>query len=93
MEYLRIEAQTFQDMLSEIRNKRWPIFNNKKLLLTFSIFAMSMYVVAVFYMFEGIDLSKVEQWQFAMTALPFWLILTIIPMVLITMFTTWKTRS
>ena len=93
LEYLRLEAQTFQDMLSEIQNKRWYIFSNKKFLLTLSIFAMSMYVMGIFYMFEGIDLSKVEQWQFAMAALPFWLILMIIPMVLITIFTTWKTRS
>jgi biotin transporter BioY len=49
---------------------------------------MSIYVLGIFYMFQELDLSKVEQWQFAITALPFWLILMLIPVALITFITT-----
>jgi hypothetical protein len=57
-----------------------------------AIFAMSFYVVGIFYMFKQIDLAKVEQWQFAMTALPFWSILVLIPVALITFFNTRSTQ-
>lgn len=93
LEYLRLEAQTFNEMLLELQNRRWTIFKNKKFSLMLSIFAMSVYVVGVFYMFKEIDLSRVEQWQFAITALPFWLILVLIPMAIITFLTTRSTRS
>jgi len=93
LEYLRLEAQTFNEMLLELQNRRWTIFKNKKFSLMLSIFAMSVYVVGVFYMFKELDLSKVEQWQFAITALPFWLILVLIPMAIITFLTTRSTRS
>jgi biotin transporter BioY len=57
-----------------------------------AISAMSIYVLGIFYMFQELDLSKVEQWQFAITALPFWLILMLIPVALITFITTRNTR-
>ncbi len=88
LEYLRLEAQTFNDMLTELQSRRWIIFKNKKFYLMLSIFAMSLYVVGISYMFKELDLAKVEQWQFAITALPFWLILVLIPMAIITFLTT-----
>lgn len=88
LEYLRLEAQTFNDMLTELQSRRWIIFKNKKFSLMLSIFAMSLYVVGISYMFKELDLAKVEQWQFAITALPFWLILVLIPMAIITFLTT-----
>lgn len=92
LEYLRIEAQTFDDMLSELQTKRWALFTNKRFLLILAIFSMALYVLGIFYMFQDLDLSKVEQWQFAMTALPFWLILALIPMGLITFLTAHNSR-
>lgn len=88
LEYLRLEAQTFNDMLTELQSRRWIIFKNKKFSLMLSIFAMSLYVVGISYMFKELDLAKVEQWQFAITALPFWLILVLIPVAIITFLTT-----
>ena len=88
LEYLRLEAQTFNDMLTELQSRRWIIFKNKKFYLMLSIFAMSLYVVGISYMFKELDLAKVEQWQFAITALPFWLILVLIPVAIITFLTT-----
>ena len=93
LEYLRIEAQTFNEMLMEVQNNRWSAFRTKKFSLFMAISAMSIYVLGIFYMFQELDLSKVEQWQFAMTALPFWLILMLIPVALITFITTRNTRS
>ena len=92
LEYLRIEAETFDEMLSALQTKRWALFTNKKFLLVLAIFSMALYVLGIFYMFQDLDLSKVEQWQFAMTALPFWLILTLIPMALIAFLTARNTR-
>jgi hypothetical protein len=57
-----------------------------------SIVAMSLYVVGIFYMFKELDLSKVEQWQFAVTALPFWLIVILIPLAVITLLTSRNTH-
>jgi len=88
LEYLRLEAQTFNEMLTELQSRRWTIFNNRKFSLMLSIFAMSLYVVGISYMFKELDLAKVEQWQFAITALPFWLILVLIPVAIITFLTT-----
>lgn len=88
LEYLRLEAQTFNEMLTELQSRRWIIFKNKKFSLMWSIFAMSLYVVGISYMFKELDLAKVEQWQFAITALPFWLILVLIPVAIITFLTT-----
>lgn len=88
LEYLRLEAQTFNDMLTELQSRQWIIFKNKKFSLMLSIFAMSLYVVGISYMFKELDLAKVEQWQFAITALPFWLILVLIPVAIITFLTT-----
>ncbi len=92
LEYLRIEAQTFKDMQLQLQNRQWTIFKSRKYSLMLAIFAMSFYVVGIFYMFKQIDLAKVEQWQFAMTALPFWLILVLIPVALITFFNTRSTH-
>lgn len=88
LEYLRLEAQTFNEMLTELQSRRWTIFKNRKFSLMLSIFAMSLYVVGISYMFKELDLAKVEQWQFAITALPFWLILVLIPVAIITFLTT-----
>ncbi len=93
LEYLRLEAQTFNEMLLELQNNRWIPFRTKKFSLLLAISAMSFYVLGIFYMFQELDLSKVEQWQFAITALPFWLILVLIPMAIITFLTTRSTRS
>ena len=87
LEYLRIEEKTFNDMLIQIQDKRWKLLNNRKLLLMLTIFGMSLYVLGMFYMFKEMDLSRVEQWQFAVTAMPFWLILTIIPVAAIALIT------
>ncbi len=88
LEYLRLEARTFNEMLLELQSRRWTIFKNRKFSLMLSIFAMSLYVVGISYMFKELDLAKVEQWQFAITALPFWLILVLIPVAIITFLTT-----
>ena len=93
LEYLRLEAQTFNEMLLELQNNRWIPFRTKKFSLLLAISAMSFYVLGIFYMFQELDLSKVEQWQFAITALPFWLILVLIPMAIITFLTTRSTCS
>ncbi len=92
LEYLRIEARTFNEMLIEVRNNRWAPFRTKKFLAFVAIVVMSCYVLGIFYMFQGLDLSKIEQWQFAMTALPFWLILMLVPVALITFITNRNTR-
>ncbi len=93
LEYLRLEAHTFNEMLMELQSRQWIIFKNKKFSLMLSIFAMSFYVLGIFYMFQELDLSKVEQWQFAITALPFWLILVLIPVAIITFLTARSTRD
>jgi len=93
LEYLKIEAKTFDDMISELQTKRWALFSNKRFLFVLAVFAMSLYVMGIFYMFQDLDLSKVEQWQFAMTALPFWLILSLIPMALIAFLTARSSRN
>ncbi len=91
MEYLDIEAETYRHMLEKLP-KGWSFFRNKRLSLVVAITTMSLYVLGIFYMFQEMDLSKVEQWQFAITALPFWLILTLIPVAIITFLTTRNTR-
>jgi hypothetical protein len=92
LEYLAIEAQTFNQMLDRLRNRRWTLLRNKKFAFFMSIVAMSLYVVGIFYMFKELDLSKVEQWQFAVTALPFWLIVILIPLAVITLLTSRNTH-
>jgi len=92
LEYLRIEARTFNEMLIEVRNNRWAPFRTRKFLAFVAIVAMSCYVLGIFYMFKELDLSKVEQWQSAITALPFGLILVIIPMALMAFLTARNTR-
>lgn len=87
LEFLRIEAQTYQDMLGQIRNRRWSWFRSKKVSLAGAVVAMSLYVLGIFYMFKEMDLSKVEQWQFAVTTLPFWFIIILAPMVIIALMT------
>ena len=87
LEFLRIEAQTYQDMLGQIRNRRWSWFRSKKVSLAVAVVVMSLYVLGIFYMFKEMDLSKVEQWQFAVTTLPFWFIIILAPMVIIALMT------
>ena len=91
-EYLRIEAETFHNMLHQIQNRRWRIFRDKRFVLILAILSMSMYVLGMFYMFKELDLARVEQWQFAITAMPFWLILTIVPVAIITLLTALNSR-
>lgn len=92
LEYLRMEAQIYHDMLGQLRNRRWSIFRNRKLSLVLAISTMSIYVLGIFYMFQEMDLARVEKWQFAATALPFWLILTLIPVAFIALITARNTR-
>ena len=87
LEFLRIEAQTYQEMLGQIRNRRWSWFRSKKISLAGAVGAMSLYVLGIFYMFKEMDLSRVEQWQFAVTTLPFWFIIILAPMVIIALMT------
>jgi len=86
-EYLNIEAETLNHMLHQIQGRRWKLFRDRRFTLILAVLGMSIYVLGIFYMFKELDLSRVEQWQFAVTALPFWLILTIIPVVIITILT------
>jgi len=92
LEYLKIEAQTYSDMLNAMRSRSWSIFHNRKFSLLLAIVAMALYVLGIFYMFREMDLTKVEHWQMAITGLPFWLILTLIPVAVITFLTTRNTR-
>ncbi len=88
MEYLSIEAQALDHMLVQLQKRRWTRLRGRKSTYFIAIFAMAAYVIGIFYMFKGMDLTKVEQWQFAVTALPFWLIIVLIPVTLITLLTT-----
>ena len=92
LEFLSIEEQTYNDMLSQVRSRRWSLFRNGKAKALLAIVTMSLYVLGIFYMFKEVDLSKVEQWQFAVTILPFWLILTLIPVTIIVFLTTRNNR-
>ena len=92
LEYLRIEAQTYQSMLGQLRNRRWYWPKSRKIKLAIAVALMSFYVLGIFYMFKEMDLSKVEQWQFAATTLPFWLIITLVPVAIITFLTSRNTR-
>ena len=92
LEYLRLEAQTFNEMLSQVRTKEWPFVGNVKISMILAIVSMAVYVLGIFYMFQEMDLTRVEQWQFAMTALPFWLIMTLVPVAIITFLTSRNTR-
>jgi len=91
MEYLNIEAKALNDMLSQVQQRRWALLKSKKFLYFLSIVSMSAYVIGMFYMFKEMDLSRVEQWQFALTALPFCLIIVVVPMALIALLTNRKT--
>lgn len=91
-EYLKIEAEAFHTMLDQIQRRRWRIFRDRKFMLVMAILSMSMYVLGMFYMFKELDLARVEQWQFAVTAMPLWLILIIVPMAIITLLTARKSR-
>lgn len=88
LEYLRIEAQALHHMLGQLKTSPWELLKNRKVSLVTAIFSMSLYVIGIFYMFKEMDLSKVEQWQFAVTALPFWLIIILVPLAVITLLTT-----
>ena len=92
LEYLRIEAQTYQDMLGQLRSRRWSWPKSKKISLATAVVTMSLYVLGIFYMFKEMDLSRVEHWQFAVTTLPLWLIITLVPVALITFLTSRNTR-
>ncbi len=83
LEYLRIEAQTYQEMLGQIRDRRWYWPRSKRVSLAGVVTIMSLYVLGIFYMFQEMDLSKVEQWQFAVATLPFWFIMVLVPMAII----------
>ena len=93
LEYLRIEAQTYQDMLNAMRSRRWSIFSNRKFTSLVAVISMALYVLGIFYMFREMDLTRVEQWQIAATALPFWLILTLVPLAIITFLISRNTRE
>ena len=93
MEYLSIEAQALDHMLVQLQKRRWNRFRGRKSTYFIAIFTMAAYVVGIFYMFKGMDLSKVEQWQFAITALPFWLIIVLVPVALITLLTSRKSHE
>lgn len=92
LEYLQIEAETYNGMLDTVRNRRWSIFRNRKFWFLLAILSMSVYVLGIFYMFRELDLTQVAQWKIALTALPFWMILTVVPLAAIAFFTTRNTR-
>jgi|GEM_PF-5938191 len=81
VEYLEQEAETFNEMLLMLEQNRWRrIFTWKNWGFALTLLALSTYVVLVFQMFKGLDLSRVQQWEFVVTALPFWLMMAVIPM-------------
>lgn len=93
LEYLQMESQTFQEMLLKAQSRWWRLFMpSKKWKLLWVIVGMSIYVVAIFHIFQEMDLRQVEQWQFAVTTIPFWLIFTIIPLAIITLLTSRDSR-
>ncbi len=84
MEYLEIEAETFRQMLTKVGGKGWKNWLLRKW-VSFSVvlLSLSFYVVLVFHMFGSIDLSKVQQWEFVVTAMPFWLMAIVVPIALV----------
>ena len=92
LDFLSIEAQTYNEMLSQVRSRKWSLLRNRKTSALLAIVTMSLYVLGIFYMFKEMDLSKVEHWQFGVTILPFWLILTLIPVAIIELMTTRNKR-
>jgi hypothetical protein len=87
LEYLRIEAQTYEEILGQLRGRRWYWPKSKRVSLGAVITVMSLYVMGIFYMFKEMDLSKVEQWQFAVATLPFWIIMVLVPIAVISFMT------
>ncbi len=88
LEYLQMEAQTFQEMLSKLKKSWWRrLLPRKNVFYLAIVLGMSTYVVSMFNVFDQMDLSKVEQWEFAVTAVPFWLMIALVPMAIITLFT------
>ena len=88
LEYLQMEAQTFQDMLSKLKKSWWRrLIPRKNVFYLAIVLGMSTYVVSMFNVFDQMDLSKVEQWEFAVTAVPFWLMIALVPMAIITLLT------
>ena len=88
LEYLQMEAQTFQEMLSKLKKSWWRrLLPRKNVFYLAIVLGMSTYVVSMFNVFDQMDLNKVEQWEFAVTAVPFWLMIALVPMAIITLFT------
>ena len=92
LEYLQIEAEIYNSMLDTVRNRRWSIFRNRKFWLLLAIISMSLYVLGIFYIFRDLDLAQVARWKVAVTALPFWMILTVTPLAGIAFLTARNTR-
>lgn len=86
LEYLQMEAQTFERMLSQLKKSWWKQILRKHLFFTMILLGMSLYVVSISRVFDQMDLSKVEQWEFAVTAMPFWMMMALVPMAVITLF-------
>ncbi len=86
IEYLMMEAETFNDMLGKLNNSWWRrLISPKQARFTIALLAMSLYVVSIYRIFSTIDLSQVEQWEFVATALPFWLICALVPIAMFTL--------
>ena len=91
LEYLQMEAETFQLMLEKAKKSWWKrLIHRKSIFFMIILMAMSAYVVSIFEVFDQMDLSKVKQWEFAVTAMPFWLMMALIPMAVITILTSNK---
>ena len=88
LDYLQMEAETFQLMLEKAKKSWWKrLVPRKSIFFMITLLAMSAYVVSIFEVFDQMDLSKVKQWEFAVTAMPFWLMMALIPMAFITILT------
>ena len=88
LEYLLMEAETFQQILEKSKKTWWKrLLPRKSVFFILTLLAMSAYVVSIFEVFDQMDLSKVKQWEFAVTAMPFWLMLALVPMAVITILT------
>ncbi|MDH3708522.1 MAG: hypothetical protein OER04_01475 [Cyclobacteriaceae bacterium] len=88
LEYLQMEAQTFQEMLTKLKKSWWRrLLPRKNVFYLAIVLGMSTYVVSMFNVFDQMDLNKVEQWEFAVTAVPFWLMIALVPMAIITLLT------
>jgi hypothetical protein len=80
MEYLEEEAEAFRAILNTLEQNRWRnFFNWRNWVFWVALLGLSTYVVFVFQMFKNLDLTRVEPWEFVVTALPFWLLMAMIP--------------